>query len=338
MKIIFPPSVLLACLVACTAPEAGRSAATAPPQYPIPVLFDTDANNELDDQHALAYLFLNDSTFDVVAITTNATANGGNIEEHTAEARRIMTLFGVADRYPLLDGANQNFATIAPYLDDNFGFDGEQAVDRIIAEARRERSQPLVLVPVGKLTNVALALARAPDIAGRVRVVWLGSNYPEPGEYNQDNDPAALNYLLDSEVPFEIVTVRYGRPTGSDAVRIDSAEVRRLLAGKGPRTGARITGRHGNAFATFGDYAVDLFDHIDTYHGDPPSRAMFDMVALAILKNPDWGEVRSVPAPRLAGGRWEERPDNPRRILLWENFDGPAILADFFRLLNESTE
>ena len=24
-------------------------------QYPIPVIFDTDANNELDDQHALAY-------------------------------------------------------------------------------------------------------------------------------------------------------------------------------------------------------------------------------------------------------------------------------------------
>ena len=29
----------------------------------IPVIFDTDANNELDDQHALAYLLLNDSTF-----------------------------------------------------------------------------------------------------------------------------------------------------------------------------------------------------------------------------------------------------------------------------------
>ena len=32
----------------------------------IPVIFDTDANNELDDQHALAYMLLNDEVFDVL--------------------------------------------------------------------------------------------------------------------------------------------------------------------------------------------------------------------------------------------------------------------------------
>ena len=323
-------SLLPLLLLACGGPDATRSTAAPPPSYPLPLVFDTDANNELDDQHALAYLFLNDSTFDVKAITTNATSNGGNIEEHTAEARRIMTLFNVTDRYPLIDGANQDYATIRPYLRDDFGFDGQEAVDFIISEALKDHGQPLVIVPVGKLTNVALALEKAPEITDRVRVVWLGSNYPEPGEYNQDNDEAALNYLLDADVPFEIVTVRYGKPTGSDAVRIDSVEVERLLAGKGPMGSAAVTGRHGGSFERFGDYAVDLFANIEQYHGDPPSRAMFDMVALAVLKNPAWGERRDIPAPRLASGRWVERPDNPRTITLWENFDGERILADFF--------
>ena len=326
--------LLLPLLFACARSTAPTPAAPTT-AAPLPLIFDTDANNELDDQHALAYLFMNDSVFDVKAITTNATRNGGNIEEHTAEAARIMTLFGVRERYPLIDGANQDFATIKPYLNDDFGYDGQEAVERIISEARKDHGQPLVLVPVGKLTNVALALAKAPDIADRVRVVWLGSNYPEPGEYNQDNDEAALNYILDTDVPFEIVTVRYGKMTGSDAVRIDSAEVRQLLAGKGRRVVTPITGRHGGTFDRFGDYAVNLFDHVEAYHGDPPSRAMFDMVALAVLKNPDWGERRSVPAPRLAQDKWEERPDNPRTVVLWENFDEPGILGDFFAGLEQ---
>ena len=51
----------------------------------IPILFDTDANNELDDQFALAYLLLNGETFDVRGTTVNATFNGGGIREHYNE-------------------------------------------------------------------------------------------------------------------------------------------------------------------------------------------------------------------------------------------------------------
>ena len=56
----------------------------------IPVLFDTDANNELDDQHALAYLLFNGETFNVRGVTVNATFSGGEIEEHYREAERIL--------------------------------------------------------------------------------------------------------------------------------------------------------------------------------------------------------------------------------------------------------
>ena len=35
------------------------------------ILFDTDANNELDDQHALAYLLFNGQDFEVEGITVN---------------------------------------------------------------------------------------------------------------------------------------------------------------------------------------------------------------------------------------------------------------------------
>ena len=60
---------------------------------------------------------------------------------------------------PLFKGADQNYDDIHPFVNDD-SFDGKDAVDFIIAEARRERDQPLVVIPVGKLTNIALALER----------------------------------------------------------------------------------------------------------------------------------------------------------------------------------
>ena len=296
----------------------------------IPVIFDTDANNELDDQHALAYLVWNDSIFDVKGITTNATVSGGEIELHDREAERILKLTQ-RETIPLKRGANANFTDIRPSLSQS-DFDGHAAVDFIIDQARSVKN--LVLLPVGKLTNVALAHVKAPEALENVRIVWLGSNYPEPGEYNQDGDPDALRYLLDStDLQFEMVTVRYGQGTGTDAVTITQNEVKELFPGKGPRIETPIVGRHGGEFYTFGDYAVSLFEHID-YYSDPPKRALFDQAAVAIVKNADWAEQKTIPAPQLRDTMWVERPGNERTILLYENFDRQAIIGDFLRTLD----
>ncbi len=314
-------TILLSCSDRSSTDESG-------PVNRIPIIIDTDANNELDDQHALAYLFFNDEYFDIRGVTTNATFNGGDIKLQTEEARRIMKLCNVPDTLPLLEGANGDFDSILTNLDEA-GYDGQAAVDFMIEEARKEREEKLVLLPVGKLTNVALAIYSAPDIVDNIRIVWLGANYPEPGEYNLVNDIPAMNYILNREVEFQMVMVRYGKPSGSDAVRVTPEEVRQKLAGKGPTISDPVTGRHGDQFNNFGDYSVSLFENIDL-HGDPPSRALFDMVAVAILKNPDWGETNIIPAPIMRNEVWEERPENPRQIVIWENFDKEAILKDFF--------
>lgn len=293
----------------------------------IPIILDTDANNELDDQHAMAYLFFNDDLFNTIGVTVNATYSGGAIDQQVAEAERVMNLTDVMGQIPLLPGANEDFEDIRPSLDLP-EYDGHAAVEFIIEEARKPRDQKLILLPVGKLTNIALALEKAPDIKENVRIVWLGSNYPEPGEYNQENDIPALNYILNQDVPFEIVMVRYGEPSGSDAVRATPTEIEENMPGAGPEVDP-VTGRHGGEFTNFGDYSVNLFSEIEL-HGDPPSRALFDMVAVAILKNPNWGEATEIPAPIVDGEDWEERPNNERTITIWENFDKEAILEDFY--------
>ena len=67
-----------------------------------------------------------------------------------------------------------------------------------------------MLLPIGKLTNIALACGRDPSIAKKVRIVWLGSNYPGPASTTRRTTPRRCA-MLSIDVPFEIVLVRYGK-------------------------------------------------------------------------------------------------------------------------------
>jgi len=297
------------------------------------VLLDTDANNEIDDQHAIAYLLFSGDAFVVEGLTVNRTNNGGDIEAQAIEAERIVRLCTMHRQLPVTRGASGSFEEIAPHLTES-DFEGVDAVDLIIKRAHIASPQKLILLPIGKLTNVALALKKDPSIIDKVKVVWLGSNYPDPGEYNLDNDEASVNYVLDTDVEFEIAVVRYGAESGTSAVRVTLQDIAQKLAGKGPRASTPVTGRNGGTFTNFGDYSVNLLEHVHM-SGNPPSRALYDMAVVAIVKNPAWAEARSIAAPILENGVWRDRPENSRRIVIRENFDKQSIIDDFYATMND---
>ena len=303
----------------------------------IDLIYDTDANNEVDDQHALAYLLFNGDFFNVLGVTVNATSTPdgfdtvSDVQDHYDEARRVMQLCGdLYGKIPLLTGAQDSFVEIRAHLDQD-DFDGHPAVDFIIEQSLMERDEKLVLLPVGKLTNIALALEKEPAIAENVRIVWLGSNYPLTGEHNKVWDKEAMNYILDQDVEFEFVTVRYGDPSGTDAVKVTQAQILHRMPGLGPVISEPVIGRHGGEFNNWGDYSANLFEMYNMY-GSPPSRALFDMAAVAILKNPDWAERKVIPAPimDIENDIWIDRPDNTRELVLWEWFNIYGIMNDFF--------
>jgi hypothetical protein len=272
----------------------------------------------------------------VLGITVNATFNGGEIDEHMKEAQRVVDLVGWKDKVRVIKGANGDFEDIRGQL-DRAEFDGSEAVDFIIREAMKKRKEPLVLLPVGKLTNVALALEKEPAIAKNIRIVWLGANYPAPGEYNLDNDIASMNYILKTEVPFEMVTVRYGEPSGTAAVKAKRKNIYVRMPGLGPVVEEPVTGRHGGTFTCFGDYSVDLFRHIEHLE-DGCFRSLFDMAAVAIVKDPSWAESTEIPSPLYLDKAWVEQAENSRVITIWENFNADAIMSDFYATLEEASD
>ncbi len=320
-------------LVGCAASATFTSATSTPARLLPHVVIDSDANNELDDQHAIAYALLSRDSWQIDGITTNRTKAGGDIGQHTAEARRVAALCGRAD-ISVLSGSSGTFDEIKDKVQVP-GFDGEVAVDFLIARAQdRSPSDKLILVPVGKLTNVALALYKQPAIAAKVRIVWLGSNWPyDTTEYNEADDHAAVNFLMDSAVEFDVALVRYGKKgtdSGTAAVTVSTEEARRRMPGLGPKV-APVPGRHGGMFSTFGDYSVELFEKIGSRQ-----RALFDMAAVALVKNPSWAHAENVPAPHIVDKQWQERPKNRRRVRFWKDFDRDKIIADFYAVMTRA--
>jgi hypothetical protein len=102
------------------------------------------------------------------------------------------------------------------------------------------------------------------------------------------------------------------------------------MPGKGPHVDPPVPGRHGGTFASFGDYSVNLFNQMGQTW-----RSLFDMAAVAIVKNASWAQKRVVGAPRLNGNSWEARDNNPRKVIFWENFNRDAIIADFFATMEK---
>ncbi|TWT84712.1 ribonucleoside hydrolase RihC [Planctomycetes bacterium CA13] len=309
--------------------------ANAEDSHKIRLLIDSDANNETDDQHAIAYALLSKDTFEVEGITVNKTQNGGDVDEQMAEAVRVVKLCGFYPKLPMFKGANGSFAEILPHIHDQ-SYDGKEAVDFIVAQAKKQSDRKLVLLPIGKLTNIALALAKDPSIIPNVKIVWLGSNYPRAGEYNMTSDLTCIDYVLSLPVDFEMVTVRYGDPSGSWGVKAYQQDIFDKMPEKGPKVDLSIEGRHGGTFTTFGDYSVNLYKHA-SQHGDPPFRSFFDATAVAVLKDPGFGKAVEVPRPALNGQAWVDRPKNPVKMVLWEGFDSAAIMKDFYDVIDAAT-
>jgi inosine-uridine nucleoside N-ribohydrolase len=276
-------------------------------------------------------MLFNSHFFDVEGITVNRTSSGGSIEDHVVEAYRVIILCGQRPYTDAYRGASGNYSEIVKHINAS-RFDGEEAVNFIIKKAKIKSQDKLVFLAIGKLTNIALALKKDPSIAANIKIVWLGSNYPDPKEYNLINDVSAVSAILQTDVEFEIATVRHNQSTGTSNVIAYLEDINEKMPGKGPGIKPTVAGRNGKSFTNFGDYSVNLFKMFPS-SGVPKGRSFYDVAAIAILKNPSWGTRVEIPVPQLLPeGSWvaNNQVENSRKIVIWEQFEKEEIMQDFY--------
>lgn len=178
------------------------------------VILDCDPGH--DDAISIIIAASERSTLDIAGITTVA----GNVEvgKNTVNALKICELLKLD--VPVHQGASGPMvkpSEIATEIHGSTGMDGpelpepdktkeeQHAVDFIIKTVRSSKEK-VTLVPTGPLTNIALALIKAPDIKDNIEeIVLMGGgtfgNWTPAAEFNIYVDAEAAKVVYESGVP-----------------------------------------------------------------------------------------------------------------------------------------
>lgn len=193
------------------------------------------------DQAAAIFLFLGRrDVFDVLGIVATA----GNIDMSNTE-KNCRKLLELADRrdIPVCIGCTRPMRrelVMAPHVHGPTGLDGptlpeptmpissQHGVDFIIETVRSAPPKTITICSLSPLTNLAMALVKAPDIAERIEeVVMMAGAYFEVGnisaasEFNVFVDPEAADVVLRSGMKLTMIPLDVTHQMLSTRERLD---------------------------------------------------------------------------------------------------------------------
>ena len=294
--------------------EETRLRMLAPRPGRIRCVLDTDTYNEIDDQFALVQMILSPERLDLQAIYAAPFFNsrsGGAMEGMELSYQEILRLLERLDIKP--DGFVHR--GVSAYVGPEKVARSAPAVDDLIARARAgSPAEPLYVVAIAAISNVASALLKAPDIIDKMVVVWLGGSaleWPDQREFNLKQDVGGTQVLFDSGVP--VVNL----PCMGVVSHLHSTvpEIERYVEPCG-EIGKFLSMR-------FKEYARDG-DHVGW------SKEIWDMAPVGWLLNAEWAPSVLVPTPILTDATTYSI-DRGRHLMRYATFvRRDPILKDFF--------
>jgi purine nucleosidase/pyrimidine-specific ribonucleoside hydrolase len=174
------------------------------------IIIDTDIGDDIDDALAIA-LALNSPEIEVVGITTVYK----NAKARARLAKKLLLMAGREDipvytgiGQPLINKVSENEIP-NHYLKDmddipiNEDIDGIDFIINTIIASEGDIS----LVPIGPLTNIAMAIMKRPEIKSKIKNIVLmgGAYYFHCNEYNIECDPEAARVVFQSGVKIKAV-------------------------------------------------------------------------------------------------------------------------------------
>ena len=298
-------------------PEATRLKMLTPRPGRLRCVLDTDTYNEIDDQYALEQMSLSPERFDHQAIYAapffNDRSNGPG-EGMELSYQEILRLLERLDVRP--DGLV--YRGVTEYVGPQKVARPAEAVDDLIERARAASSDnPLYVVAIAAISNVASALLKAPDIVDKIVVVWLGGSaleWKDQVEFNLKQDVGGAQVVFDSGVPMVNV------PCMGVVSHLHSTvpEIEKYVEPQG-EIGKFLAMR-------FKEYAED---------GDFMgwSKEIWDMAPVGWLLDAEWAPSVLVPTPILTDNITYS-VDRSRHLMRYVTFiRRDPILKDFFRKL-----
>ena len=257
------------------------------PEGPVDVVLDTDTYNEIDDQYALAFLIKSAPRLRLVGIHAapfyapefnhKSENPRDGMEKSYEEILHVLQLMGRAALAPLARTGSQE------YLHSETEPVDSPAARRLVELAMEHSPEnPLYVLAIGAITNVASALLMEPEIKNRMVLVWLGGNaysWPDNKEFNLFQDVAGARVVFGCGVPL---------------VQLPCLGVVSAFTTTGPELEHWLRGK--NALC---DYLVDItIREAEEYHmGACWSRAIWDVTAVGWLLGENYMQDRLTHSP-----------------------------------------
>lgn len=175
----------------------------AVPEGRIDVVLDTDAYNEIDDQFAISYLLKSKEKLNTKAIyaapffNVNSESPKDGMEKSYDEILKLLSLLN--EEVDVFKGSEN-------YLENEktpvISFAAQDLAQRV---KNYSPENPLYVVAIGAITNIASAILLNPQVAENAVVVWLGGHahhYCHTKEFNMYQDVAAARVVMKSGVAF----------------------------------------------------------------------------------------------------------------------------------------
>ena len=300
-------------------PDADRLKLLAPRPGKLRAVLDTDTYNEIDDQFALVQAVLSPDRIGLEAIyaapfhNTRSTGPGHGMELSFGEILELLKRLDVAP-----DGLV--FRGVTDYVGPAKVAHEAPAVDDLITRARSATpDNPLHVIAIAAISNIASALLKAPDIIDRIVVVWLGGHaleWPHQREFNLMQDVGGAQVLFDS---------------GAAVVRLPCMGVVSHLHSSVPEIERYI-----EPCGEIGRFLALRFKQYETDHKGW-SKVIWDMAAVAWLLDANWAPSVLVPTPILTDNTTFS-VDLGRHLMRYvTHVDRDAILRDFIGKLEART-
>ena len=145
------------------------------PKGKVRMVLDTDTYNEIDDQFAVVYSLLSPEKLDVETIyaapflNSRSTGPGDGMEKSYDEILRLLERLNVSPENFVHKGSTDFLASLDKLIES-------PAVDDLIERAMQSGDEPLYVVAIGAITNIASAILKEPEIINKIVIVWLGGH------------------------------------------------------------------------------------------------------------------------------------------------------------------
>ena len=316
-----------------TLSETKRLEMLQPPTGRVRMVLDTDTYNEIDDQFAVVHALLSPEQLDVEALYAAPFHNNrssGPAEGMEKSYDEILRLLDFLDVSSNMGDAFVYRGSTAFLSDAETSVPSEAATDMVTRAMENDAAEPLYVVAIGAITNVASAILMEPKIIERIVVVWLGGNplyWPHTREFNLQQDVLGAQVVFNCGVPLVHLPAR-----GVVSHLLTTvAEMERYVQGQGK----------------IGDYLVEIFKDYHSEHlvtaADAPqagfatasgwSKVIWDISATAYLINSTWVPTDIVHSPILTEAvTWSF--DNSRHLMrVATGVNRDAIFRDLFQKL-----